>query len=92
MKWRTDEQVVTQRRPESGKGEGLADKDSQSQHLPGHLELIVGLPRSMERRFRLRQIPVQPVSQPSVKLARSFAFHPAAHAKESPSALKLSGS
>jgi hypothetical protein len=62
------------------------------QHLPGRFELVAGLPRSMEGRFRLRHIPVQPVSQPSVKLARGFAFHPAAHAKESPSALKLSSS
>ena len=46
----------------------------------------------MERRFRLRYIPVQPLAQPSVELARGFAFDPFALAEEFLSALKLSGS
>jgi len=46
----------------------------------------------MERRFCLRYLPVQPMSQPSVELARGFAFDSYALAEEFPSTLKLSGS
>jgi len=46
----------------------------------------------MERRFRLRYLPVQPMVQPSVELARCFAFDPFALAEEFLSVLKVSGS
>jgi hypothetical protein len=46
----------------------------------------------MERRFRLRYLPVQPVVQPSVELARGFALDSLAVAEEFPSTLQLSGS
>ena len=46
----------------------------------------------MERRFRLRHVPVHPMLQPTVKLAGGFAFDSVAFAEEFDSALKLSGS
>ena len=55
-------------------------------------ELIASLPRGMERRFRLRYLPVYPMVQPSVELERGFAFVSFALAKEFSSVLKLSGS
>jgi hypothetical protein len=57
-----------------------------------HSGLLASLPRRMERRFRLRNISVQPLTQPSVELARGFAFDPVALAEEFRSALKLSRS
>jgi hypothetical protein len=46
----------------------------------------------MERRFRLRYLPVQPMTQPNAELAGGFAFDPFALAEEFLSALKVSGS
>jgi len=57
---------------------------------PG-VELVVDLPRA-KRRFRLRHISVQPVAQPTVESAGSFALKPIAFAEEFRSTLKLGGS
>ena len=56
------------------------------------LSLIVSLPRSMEGRFRLRQILVQPITQSCVELARVFTFASFTFAEEFDSASNLSGS
>jgi hypothetical protein len=54
-------------------------------------ELFAHLPRSVERRFRLRYLPVQPMSQPTVELARGLALDPFALKEELCSPLKVSG-
>jgi hypothetical protein len=46
----------------------------------------------MERQFRLRYLPVQPIVQPSAKLDRGFAFVSFALAEEFSATFKLSGS
>ncbi len=55
-------------------------------------ELIAHVPRSMACRFRPRQVPVQPMPQPSTELARGFILASFAFAEEFGSALQLSGS
>jgi hypothetical protein len=46
----------------------------------------------MQRRFRLRQAPIQPLAQPSAELARRFIFASFALTEEFDSALQLCGS
>ena len=87
MRWRTASIV-----DEIAKKAARTEKDAADQDLSCGFELIASLPRSMERRFRLRYIPVQPMAQPSVELARGFAFDSFALAEKFSSALKLSGS
>ena len=65
--------------------------DAIDQRLSCCFALISHLPRSMERRFRLRHFPIQPVTQPGVKLARGFAFGSLALTKVFDSVLKLGG-
>jgi hypothetical protein len=55
-------------------------------------ELLAGLPRRMERRFCLLHVSIQPMAQPTVELARCFAFISFAVTEECDSTLKLSGS
>lgn len=55
------------------------------------VELVVDLP-STTRRFRLRHLSVQPMTQPTVIPAGSFAFESIAFAEEAGSTLKLGGS
>jgi hypothetical protein len=54
--------------------------------------LTARLSRSVERRFRLRYLPVQPMTQPSEELARGFAFDSFAITEQLRSALKFNGS
>ena len=66
--------------------------DLQHELRPGGFGLFASLPGRMERRFRLRYLPVQPLPQPSVELPRGFAFDSFAPAEKFPSALKLNSS
>ena len=66
------------------------DSMPASEDEPG-VELVVDLPGTT-RRIRLRHLSVQPMTQPAVEPARSFAFEPIAFAEECGSTLKLGGS
>lgn len=57
---------------------------------PG-VDLVVDAPWA-KRRFRVRHLSVQPVAQPAVESAGSFALEPIAFAEELRSTLKLGGS
>ena len=67
-------------------------KDPEGRRATRHFDLIVSLPVTIELQIRVRQAPVQPMAQPSVKLIRGFAFASSAIAEELFPALKLSDS
>lgn len=71
---------------------GRHKRDSTPANLdkPG-VELVVDLPGTT-RRFGLRHLSVQPMTQPTVEPAGSFAFEPIATDEECGSTLKLGGS
>ena len=76
--------------PSAKTGRKKRDSMPTNRAEPG-VELVVDLP-STTRRFSLRHLSVQPMTQPTVKPAGSFAFESIAFAEEAGSTLKLGGS